>query len=88
MHVSGRGGTRSERRKWIHGFADTSVVLFTLDTTVYAKIFSENSMASKMEEQLRVFDTIINNRWLSRSVFVLIFTKLDLLEEWLQKCPK
>ncbi|KAI0444139.1 G-protein alpha subunit-domain-containing protein [Xylaria telfairii] len=82
------GGTRSERRKWVHGFSNTSVVLFTLDTTAYAKALSEDNTVNRMLEQLKLFSSIVNSTWFSRrGVFVLIFTKMDLIEEWLQREP-
>ncbi|KAJ2979931.1 hypothetical protein NUW58_g7079 [Xylaria curta] len=81
------GGARVERRKWIHGFENTSMVLFTIDTTAYAKRLFGVSSTNRMEEQLRVFCSIVNSRWFSKSAFVLIFTKMDLIEEWLQREP-
>ncbi|KAI0411931.1 G-alpha-domain-containing protein [Xylaria grammica] len=81
------GGTRSERKKWIHGFPNTSAVLFTVDVTAYAKSLFEDDTVNRMQEQLALFDSIVNSRWFSKSVFVLIFTKLDLIEESLQRRP-
>ncbi|KAI0424573.1 G-protein alpha subunit-domain-containing protein [Xylaria sp. FL1042] len=78
------GGLRSERKKWIHAFPGASVVLFTVDTTAYARLLFENEAVNRMEEQLVLVDSVINSRWFSKSVFVFIFTKLDLIEEWLQ----
>ncbi|KAI0817940.1 G-alpha-domain-containing protein [Xylaria sp. FL0064] len=79
------GGVRSERKKWIHVFPNASVVLFTLDTTAYVKGLFEDQTVNRMEEQLVLVDNIVNSRWFTRSVFVFIFTKMDLLEGWLQK---
>ncbi|KAI1277180.1 G-alpha-domain-containing protein [Xylaria sp. FL0933] len=81
------GGMRSERKKWIHVFPNASVVLFALDTTAYAKGLFEDQTVNRMEEQLTLVDSIVNSRWFTRSVFVFIFTKMDLLEGWLQKEP-
>ncbi|KAI1356966.1 G-alpha-domain-containing protein [Xylaria sp. FL0043] len=81
------GGMRSERKKWIHVFPNASVVLFTLDTTAYVKGLFEDQTVNRMEEQLVLVDSIVNSRWFTRSVFVFIFTKMDLLEGWLLKKP-
>ncbi|KAI0537270.1 G-protein alpha subunit-domain-containing protein [Xylaria digitata] len=81
------GGMRSEREKWIHTFPKTTVVMFTVDTTAYARLLFEDDTVNRMEEQLALFDSVVNNQWFSGSGFVLIFTKMDLLREWLWRYP-
>ncbi|KAI0972156.1 guanine nucleotide binding protein, alpha subunit [Xylaria arbuscula] len=79
------GGIRSERRKWIHTILQTSVVLFTIDTTAYGKMLFRDYYDNKMTEQIAVFRAIINDAWFTRTKFILVFTKMDLIEEWLQR---
>ena len=81
------GGTRSDRIKWIHTYAHVSVVLFTVDTTAYAKVVHEDRSVNRMHEQLIVWDSIVNDKWFAKTVFVLIFTRLDMLEDYMRREP-
>ncbi|KAI3333281.1 guanine nucleotide binding protein, alpha subunit [Ustulina deusta] len=75
------GGAKRERRKWIHAYPQTSMVLFTVDTTAYGRVLFGCHHANRMSEQLAAFKTIVNSGWFTRTKFILIFTKLDLVEE-------
>ena len=81
------GGVRSERKKWIYGFQNVSTVVFTIDAECYAKLLFEDETVNRMQEQLTLFDSIANSRWFSKSNFLVIFTKMDLVEECLQEVP-
>jgi guanine nucleotide-binding protein G(i) subunit alpha len=81
------GGTRSERKKWIHGFNNVSTVVFTIDAHNYAKLLFEDETVNRMQEQLDLFESVVNSRWFQRSSFVIVFTKMDMVEEWLQTEP-
>ncbi|KAI1868106.1 uncharacterized protein JN550_006594 [Neoarthrinium moseri] len=80
-------GVRSQRRHSTHTFRDVSTVLFAVDTTNYARVLQEDETVNQREEQLRLFDSIVNSRLFTRTNFVVIFTKLDLLEERLRTSP-
>ncbi|KAI0201375.1 G-protein alpha subunit-domain-containing protein [Astrocystis sublimbata] len=81
------GGARSERKKWVEGFQNASVVLFTVDTTAYAKLLLNDETINAMQDQLMLWDSIVNGPWFDNTGFVLLFTKMDLLEECLQRQP-
>ncbi|KAF2689823.1 G-protein complex alpha subunit GpaA/FadA [Lentithecium fluviatile CBS 122367] len=81
------GGVRSERKKWIHVFGNISTVAFTIDAHSYAKILFEDETVNRMQEQLHLFDSVVNSRWFQESSFIIVFTKIDMLEEWLQTNP-
>jgi guanine nucleotide-binding protein G(i) subunit alpha len=81
------GGKRSERKKWIHVFDDVRTVLFTIDAHNYAKLLREDEEVNQMQEQLALFDSIVNSQSFEKSSFIIVFTKIDMLEEWLLKSP-
>jgi guanine nucleotide-binding protein G(i) subunit alpha len=81
------GGKRSERKKWIHVFDDVRIVLFTIDAHNYAKVLREDEKVNQMQEQLDLFDSIVNSWWFEKSSFIIVFTKIDMLEERLLKSP-
>ncbi|KAF2963173.1 hypothetical protein GQX73_g10391 [Xylaria multiplex] len=55
--------------------------------TSYARLLFEDDTVNRMKEQLALFYSIVNSQWFPESGFVLIFTKIDLLREWLWRYP-
>ncbi|KAI0146143.1 G-alpha-domain-containing protein [Xylariaceae sp. FL1272] len=81
------GGTRSERENWAYAFRHVSTVILTIDTTAYARSLFEYETGNGMHEQLNLA-SLINSRWFARNTnFVLVFTKMDEIESWLQAHP-
>ncbi|KAK8065230.1 G protein alpha subunit [Apiospora hydei] len=85
--VTDVGGARSERKKWTRVFPETDVVTFTVDVTSYARVCCEADGGNRMQEQLTLFGSLVNGDWFKDSEFVLVFTKVDLLGEWLRIAP-
>ena len=81
------GGTRFQRKKWIHCFENVDVVLFTVDIACWDQILSEDETVNRMQESLDLFNTIVKCRWFPKTSFVLIFTKLDKLAAKLKVSP-
>lgn len=73
------GGTRGERRKWIHTFANVDALIFTCDVSNYDAVLLEDNTQNRMLEQLLLFDSVINSRWFSNIPVVVMFTKVDKL---------
>ncbi|KAI8628515.1 G-protein alpha subunit-domain-containing protein [Xylariaceae sp. FL1651] len=76
------GGTRASRKNWAFVMPFASTVLYTIDTTAYYHD-TQNTGDNGMTEQLLLFDTLVNGKWLMRSNFILVFTKMDLLQDCL-----
>ncbi|KAI8946034.1 G-protein alpha subunit-domain-containing protein [Xylaria longipes] len=82
------GGTPVERKKWIHAFElGISTVIFTVDTTAYPKLLWEDNTVNRMQGDLTLFSSLVSSPWLTRSNLIVLFTKLDLLEECLRREP-
>jgi guanine nucleotide-binding protein subunit alpha len=81
------GGSRPQRKKWIQSFANISTVLFTIDTTSYARRLAEDKRVNRMQDQLKTFKAVGNSWWFTNSNFILLFTKMDQLEDWLAREP-
>ncbi|KAI1370563.1 G-protein alpha subunit-domain-containing protein [Hypoxylon crocopeplum] len=80
------GGTRIERNKWIHPFREgVSTILFTIDVTVYRKPLFEDESINAMLEQLELFESLINPRWFPDTDFIIVLTRMDLLERCLRE---
>ncbi|KAI1075878.1 G-alpha-domain-containing protein [Whalleya microplaca] len=77
------GGSRSQRKKWVHIFENVSTILFTIDVTAYERLLFEDETVNRMHEQLVLFDSIANSRWFSQTQFLIVLTKMDLLEKCL-----
>lgn len=78
------GGERSERKKWIHAFQDVSTVVYPVETTGYRRVLREDRDGDRMHEQFMVWESIVNSFWFKKSNFLVVFTKMDLLDEYLK----
>ncbi|KAJ8090696.1 guanine nucleotide-binding protein subunit alpha [Marasmius tenuissimus] len=86
-HVWDCGGQRSERRKWIHMFGETHVVVFVVSITEYDLSLAENDSVNRMQESLTLFNSIANTLWFAGSKQVLVFNRSQLLGEKLRRSP-
>ncbi|KAI1353628.1 G-protein alpha subunit-domain-containing protein [Xylaria sp. FL0043] len=78
------GGERSERQKWKHAFPDVSVVFWPIETTGYGRSLREGIIPDRMREQCLLFESATRSPFFIRSRFVVVFTKIDLLDEYLK----
>ena len=62
--------------------------MFTVDTLGYDSFLLEKEgWVNRMEEQLVPCNSIVNSRWFKNTYFILVFTKVDMLEEHLKESP-
>jgi hypothetical protein len=82
------GGERSERKKWIALFCERlSVIIFVVDISAYDLVLYEDHDSNRMVEDLILFESICNSKWFVKTRFILLFTKMDILEAKIQKHP-
>ena len=82
-HLFDVGGTRSQRKKWIHCFEKADLVFFTVDSCCYGKRLFEDEAVNCMEEALEIWKDIVNSQWFIHTGFVLLFTKNHQIESTL-----
>ena len=81
------GGPRCERRKWVHCFPKTSLVIFTVDIGAYNQCLFEDENVNRMEEALVLFDSLVNSKWFINTEFILCLTKQLKLAAKLKQFP-
>ncbi|XP_077861964.1 guanine nucleotide-binding protein G(o) subunit alpha-like [Saccoglossus kowalevskii] len=81
------GGQRSERKKWIHCFEDVTAIVFCVAMSAYDQVLYEDETTNRMEESLKLFDSICNNKWFTDTSIILFLNKKDLFEEKITKSP-
>lgn len=81
------GRQRSERKKWIHCFEELNAVVFVVDIAAWDQTLFENEAVNRTEEDLTLFESIVNSPWHTKSHFILLFTKMDKLEAKVKKVP-
>ncbi|VUC36686.1 unnamed protein product [Clonostachys rosea] len=81
------GGTRAERKKWIHAFPDASAIIFTADATSYSKVLSEDEDTLGVTEELSLFEHIANDRRFADTRLLLVLTRIDQLDNVLVRNP-
>jgi guanine nucleotide-binding protein G(o) subunit alpha len=81
------GGQRSERKKWIHCFEDVTAIIFCVGMSEYDQVLHEDETTNRMQESLKLFDSICNNKWFTDTSIILFLNKKDLFEAKIQKSP-
>ncbi|ELT95086.1 hypothetical protein CAPTEDRAFT_120382 [Capitella teleta] len=79
------GGQRSERKKWIHCFEDVTAIIFCVAMSEYDQVLHEDETTNRMQESLKLFDSICNNKWFTDTSIILFLNKKDLFEEKIKK---
>jgi len=72
------GGQRSERKKWIHCFDDVAAILFCVALNEYDLTLREDDTVNRLEESLKVFDDVVNNKSFSNTSIIVFLNKVDL----------
>nr|P53359.2 RecName: Full=Guanine nucleotide-binding protein G(o) subunit alpha [Manduca sexta]CAA88905.1 alpha subunit, Go, heterotrimeric guanyl nucleotide binding protein [Manduca sexta] len=80
-------GQRSERKKWIHCFEDVTAIIFCVAMSEYDQVLHEDETTNRMQESLKLFDSICNNKWFTDTSIILFLNKKDLFEEKIRKSP-
>lgn len=81
------GGQRSERKKWIHCFEDVTAIIFCVAMSEYDQVLHEDETTNRMQESLKLFENICNNRWFTDTSIILFLNKKDLFEDKITKSP-
>ena len=81
------GGQRSERKKWLHCFQDVTAIIFCTALSEYDLVLEEDNKVNRMAESMKLFKSIINNKWFVHTSMILFLNKMDLFKEKIGKSP-
>ena len=83
------GGTRSQRRKWVHIFQDASLVIYCVNLSSYDENLAEDETANAMVENINLWkDILYSPRILFKKVnIVLLFTHVDVFLDKIKRIP-
>eukprot|EP00121_Abeoforma_whisleri_P015571 Awhi_evm1s14336 len=87
FRMSDVGGQRSERKKWIHCFENVTAIIFCVALSAYDLTLIEDETHNRMQEALRLFDSICNNSWFKETSMILFLNKKDLFADKIAKVP-
>jgi len=79
------GGQRSERRKWIHCFADVKAVIFCAALSDYNQKLVEDETTNRMKESITLFQEICNISYLEEAAIILFLNKQDVFVKRIKK---
>jgi len=79
------GGQRSQRRKWIHCFANVTAVLFTAAISEYDQVIAEDNQTNRVVEAVNLFGEICNSSWFKKTSMILFLNKSDILRQKLKR---
>lgn len=79
------GGQRTQRQKWHQCFSDVTAILFLASCSEFDECLREDNKINRLEESCKVFETLINYKYLKDVEFILFLNKHDLLKEKIRK---
>lgn len=77
FHIFDVGGQRDQRKKWIQCFDDVTAIIFVADISSFNQTLAEDNETNRLEEALKVFNQIWNNRYLYHVSIILFLNKYD-----------
>ena len=80
-------GQRSKQKKWIHCFQDVTAIMFCVDLAAYDQMLAEDEEINQMLESLKLFESICNNSFFSKTSMILLLGNKDLFEEKIENSP-
>jgi guanine nucleotide-binding protein subunit alpha-12 len=80
------GGQRTQRQKWQHCLSDVTAILFLVSSNEFDEYLREDFTTSRLDESCKVFETLVNYRYLQETSFILFLNKYDLLKEKIKIC--
>jgi len=79
------GGQRSERKKWLHVFADIDAFIYCVSLSEYDVFLREDISKNRMEDAFEEFKNLCNKKILKKISTILFLNKNDLFKEKIQK---
>jgi guanine nucleotide-binding protein G(i) subunit alpha len=81
------GGQRTERKKWFHCFDNVNAIIFCTALSGYDLVLEEDAGVNRMKESLKLFDSICNNKWFTKTSMIIFLNKMDLFVEKITRSP-
>lgn len=75
------GGQRSERKKWMHCFAEVTAVIFVAALSSYDQVLYEDDSQNRMIESLQLFEKMLALDTFENVDMILFLNKRDLFAE-------
>lgn len=82
------GGQRSERKKWIHCFQNVTGILFVAAISEFDQQLFEDNTINRVHESLKLFESIVNVPYFSKTSIILFLNKKDLFAAKLEAGAK
>ncbi|XP_030385989.1 guanine nucleotide-binding protein G(f) subunit alpha [Scaptodrosophila lebanonensis] len=74
------GGQRDQRNKWIQVFEGIQAVLFLISCSEFDQNLREDSTQNRLQEALKLFRAVWQNRFLSSAGLIVFLNKYDIME--------
>ncbi len=64
-----------------------TAIIFCVAMSEYDQVLHEDESTNRMQESLKLFDSICNNKWFGETSIILFLNKKDLFEEKILRSP-
>jgi GTPase SAR1 family protein len=76
------GGQRNERRKWVHAYEGTTVLVYVVSLGDYCEVCFEDENVNRIVDSLKCLEEVANLECLADVPIVLLFNKKDFVEKF------
>lgn len=87
FRITDVGGQRSERKKWMHQFADVTAVLFVAAISEYDQVLAEDASVNRLAESLDLFESVAAQPAFARTPIILFLNKCDIFARKIRRVP-
>ena len=67
--------------------SDVTAIIFRVAMSEYDQALHEDEKTNRMQESLKLFDSICNNKWFTDTSIILFLNKKDLFAEKIKRSP-
>jgi hypothetical protein len=67
--------------RFVVGFAEVTAVIFVAAISEYDQTLYEDEKENRLHEAIRVFESVCNNKYFTKTAIILFMNKIDLFEQ-------
>ncbi|KAK5637574.1 hypothetical protein RRF57_013289 [Xylaria bambusicola] len=78
------GGDSRKLKGWVGAYEHVATIIFPVDIIGYRREVGVGIYVDRMQEQINLWKSVVNNRWFKNASFLVVFTRMDLINKYLK----
>ncbi|XP_035512427.1 guanine nucleotide-binding protein G(i) subunit alpha-like isoform X2 [Morone saxatilis] len=81
------GSSRKRNLNWVLSFEGLTSIIFCVALSDYDHVLVADGEMNRMQESMKLFNSICNNKWFTLTFIIVFLNKKDLFEEKISRSP-